>query len=353
MSFFIRNISKSLKLLTDASSQIALGDLSKELNIKTKDEIGVLAQQFEIMRKSLKSRIEANENQAKEIQALNDSLQQKVFDRTKELEKSNKELHQSIRNLELTQRQLIDSEKMASLGSLVAGISHEINTPVGVSLTASTHFSEIIRKLEKEYKNDEITEEGLEKFIQKSVEVSNLIQTNLNRTSQLVRSFKQILVDQISEQKRKFEVKNYIYEVLFSISSITKKSKVEIYVNGDELEINTYAGALSQVISNLVINSIKHGYNRFEEGIITITLRKEGENLRIFYKDDGKGISQENLPKIFDPFFTTNREQGGTGLGLNIVYNIVHSKLKGSIVCTSAPYEGVEFIINIPLNVKD
>lgn len=351
--FFINKISKSIKVLTEASSSITYGDLSKEVIINSKDEIGVLARQFEQMRNAVKKRREINEKQAEEIKLLNDNLQLKVYERTKDLEKSNQDLKQTINDLKMTQKQLIESEKMASLGSLVAGISHEINTPVGVSLTASTHFSQLIKKLKNDYESDNIEEDAFEKFINDSVEVANLIETNLNKTAKLVKSFKQISVDQISEQVREFEVKSYIYEILFSISNITRKTNVEIYVNGDEVSLKTCAGAFSQVITNLIMNSLIHAYNKDDKGTILITVRKENDTLRLFYKDDGKGISKENLSKIFDPFFTTNRENGGTGLGMNIVYNIITSKLKGTITCCSEIGEGVEFLINIPLENKD
>lgn len=347
--YFINKFSDSIKILTEASSEIASGNLSKEIHIKTKDEIGILANKFEMMRNSLKERIETNEKQAKEIKHLNEDLQYKVYERTIELEDSNKELHQSIKNLELTQKQLIESEKMASLGSLVAGISHEINTPVGICVTASTHFSELTKNLKKDYENDSISEESFEKYINNSTEVANLIETNLNKTAKLVKSFKQISIDQISEQRRTFNVKKYIYEILFSISNITRKTNLKIDVVGDDLEIDTYAGAFSQIITNLIINSIIHGFGKNKEGSILIDLKNIDNNLFIIYKDTGKGISPENLPKIFDPFFTTNREQGGTGLGMNIIYNIITSKLNGTIICKSSPNNGVEFTIKIPI----
>lgn len=347
--YFIKKFSDAIKTLTEASTQIASGDLSKEIQIKTKDEIGILANKFEIMRNSLKERIETNENQAIEIKHLNEDLQNKVYERTKELEESNHELHESIKNLELTQKQLINSEKMASLGSLVAGISHEINTPVGVCLTASTHFSELTKNLKRDYENDSITEENFEKYIRNSNEVALLIETNLNKTAKLVKSFKQISVDQISEQSRKFDVKKYIYEILFSISNITRKTNLKIDVVGDDIEIETYAGAFSQIITNLIINSINHGFKKNEVGTILITLENRDNSIYMVYKDSGKGIPKENLPKIFDPFFTTNRENGGTGLGMNIIYNIITSKLNGTIVCNSSPNNGVEFIITIPI----
>ncbi len=169
-----------------------------------------------------------------------------------------------------------------------------------------------------------------------------MISINLQKTAHLVKSFKQVAVDQSTEEKRKFNLKDYLNEVLFSLSPITQKTNLSIILNCDEnLVINSYPGAFSQVISNLIINSIRHGYKEKQVGTILIIASK------YIYKDDGCGISKENLEKIFDPFFTTNRKAGGTGLGLNIIQNIIVKNLNGTITCMSEKNHGVEFTIKI------
>ena len=264
------------------------------------------------------------------------------------LEDSNHELQVSLENLKKTQDKLVESEKMASLGGLVAGVAHEINTPIGIGLTGSSHFLELTQDIIRKFDNEDMTRSDFQEYTQNSLELANLIFSNLKRTNHLIKSFKQISVDQTSEEKRKFELKNYINEILISINSVIKKTKIKVIVNAEnKIYLNSYPGAISQIITNLIFNSINHAYEDNEIGIITIDLKNENEKTIIVYKDDGKGIKKENLSKIFDPFFTTNRNKGGTGLGLNIIYNIITSQLKGSISCDSIENIGVKFIIKI------
>ena len=179
-----------------------------------------------------------------------------------------------------------------------------------------------------------------------------MIFVNLNKTATLIKSFKQVSVDQISEDKRCFNLKEYINDTLLSISNITKKTEIDIRVEGNsDIKLNSYPGAFSQVISSLVINSIRHAYGIKDKGCILINIESKNKNLIINYKDDGKGIKKEHLSKIFNPFFTTNRESGGTGLGLNIIYNIINNNLKGKITCVSEEGKGVLFKIIIPLSL--
>ena len=276
---------------------------------------------------------------SKELNELNKNLEQEVERRTielkvtnEELADSNEELQMTIFNLEETQRQLVISEKMASLGGLVAGVAHEINTPVGIGITGITHFIELNKRITTLYKNEEMSEEEFEHFIDNSLEIANSINTNLLRTAQLVKSFKQISVDQTSEEKREFYLKEYIEEILLSMVNTTRKEDINISIDCDKsIKIYSCPGSFSQIITNLILNSIMHGFANKKGGDITIKVTLDNKKLKIIYTDNGKGIKEENLGKIFDPFFTTNRSNGGTGLGLNIIYNMVTSTLKGSI----------------------
>jgi PAS domain S-box-containing protein len=300
-------------------------------------------------------------NTTEKLNDLNKNLEIEIQKRTQELEltnneleNSNEELQTTIYNLEETQKQLVESEKMASLGSLVAGVAHEINTPVGIGLTGITHFLETSKKMTEDYNNEELTEENFLDFINNTEKIAKLINSNLVRTAQLVKSFKQIAVDQTSDVKRQINIKNYIEEVLFSLSNMTKSTKLDIKIDCNEhLVINTFPGSLSQIITNLITNSIKHGFDENQKGNIFIIIEKENnDTYKLIYKDDGKGIKKENLDKIFDPFFTTNRNNGGTGLGLNIIYNIITNTLKGKIKCISTEGNGVEFIITFQNSKK-
>ena len=282
----------------------------------------------------------------KQIEDFNKDLQEKVKERTSELEESNDELEQTVNNLKETQKRLVESEKLASLGGLVAGVAHEINTPVGVGITGITHFLEVTENVKKEYENNNLSEDVFKKYLDTSEELANLINTNLQRTAHLVKSFKQISSDQTSEEKREFYFKEYIEEILLSISNIIKRTQIKINIKCDEkLKINSYPGLFSQIITNLIINSINHAYKEREEGTILIEVIQKGNHLTLIYKDNGKGVSQKDLKKIFEPFFTTNRKGGGTGLGLNIIHNIITSNLKGEIVCHSQEGKGIEFVI--------
>jgi len=186
-----------------------------------------------------------------------------------------------------------------------------------------------------------------------SINLATSINTNLNRTASLIQSFKQVSVDQTSEEKRKFDLREYLNDILLSIHNLTKKTKLTISIKcSEKIIMDSYPGVFSQIFTNFIINSIHHAYKENERGTLTIELFTKNNDLYVIYKDDGCGIEKEILLKIFEPFFTTNREFGGSGLGLNIVYNIVTSKLKGSITCESKKNKGVTFKVIVPLNTK-
>lgn len=280
-------------------------------------------------------------------------LEFQIYERNAELDQSNRDLQHTIQNLKQTQDKLVESEKMASLGSLVAGVSHEINTPVGVGLMGITQFIDETKAIRKSYQQGELDEEMFEAYLNSATELSQIINKNLERTAHLVKSFKQIAVDQTSEEERNINLKDYLDEIIFSLSSVARKSKVSIKVDCDDnYNVVTNPGLLSQLLTNLIINSITHGFSDSTAGNIEIALRElTDKKFSISYKDDGKGIKKEDLPKIFEPFFTTNRANGGTGLGLNVTYNIVTNALGGTIRCRSEENKGVEF--TIVFNVKE
>ena len=272
--------------------------------------------------------------------------------------KQKAELNQTLEELRSTQEQLVESEKMASLGNLVAGVAHEINTPVGIGITASSSLVEDTKHFAELYKKDKMSRKALEEYLENTFQASELILKNMNRTGELVQSFKQVSVDQMVDEKRKFNLKSYLSDIMLGIKPEFGKKTIKIDIDCDEnLEINSFPGAFAQIITNLTLNSVRHGFRKKEKGNITITAKtkchsersEESSHLLLQYKDDGTGISKENLPKIFDPFFTTNK-QIGTGLGLHIVYNLVTQKLKGNIKCESKEGKGVLFTINLPLH---
>lgn len=263
---------------------------------------------------------------------------------------TNTELKKALETIQQTQEQLINSEKMVSLGRLVAGVAHEINTPLGVGITAASFLKESSNKMSDLYRSGNLKRSDLTNYLDTNSENADILLVNLNRASELVKSFKQIAVDQSIEEKRLFNVKEYINDVLLSLKPKLKKTGISVCVDcPDDLTIFNYAGGLSQILTNFVVNSVLHAYDEDEKGIIKIIIFLDDNKLNFIYKDDGKGIAPEDLHKVFEPFFTTKRGQGGTGLGLNIVYNLVTQKYGGSIICESLHGKGTTFKIKIPI----
>jgi len=269
-------------------------------------------------------------------------LEQKVKERTQELS-------DSLEELKRTQKQLVYSEKMASLGGLVAGVAHEINTPIGLGLTGMTHFMDITVKINELYLQDNLSKDEFEEYLKSANQLAVVILANLKKSAQLVRSFKQVSVDQASEEKREFNLKAYTNEVLLSLTNLTKNRQIDFDVECEDITVYSYPGAYSQILTNLVVNVLNHAFGKNHGGVISIKVSKKAKKLFIEFSDNGKGIKKEYLPKIFDPFFTTNRKNGGSGLGLNIVYNIVKTTFLGNITCSSEEKEGTTFHIELTL----
>ncbi len=283
------------------------------------------------------------------LNRLNIELEDRVKRRTEELENSNQILYKSMEKLKQTQEQLIESEKMAALGSLVAGVAHEINTPIGIGVTAGSFLKSKTEEINSAYIKGELTREGLEKYLLKSISSSELILKNLKRAAELIRSFKKVAVDQTNEQKRRFNLLEYVNDVLTSMRTYLKKSghKIKLKISPD-IELDSFPGIFVQILTNFITNSLNHGFSdRFNGEIIIEAVREENE-LVLIYSDNGNGMTEDVLKRIFEPFFTTKRSAGGTGLGMHIVYNLVNRNLKGTIKCDSKPGSGTTFIIRIP-----
>lgn len=280
------------------------------------------------------------------LQIYSERLEDMVEERTQELS-------QALEELKEAQQQLVEAEKMAALGSLVAGVAHEINTPVGVGVTAASTLRDETELFSSAVQSGKLRRSMLEHYIDVAQESSRLILRNLNRAAELVRSFKQVAVDQTNLEQRSFAVKPYIEEVLRSLSPQLKKAGHRVEVVGDEqLEVDSFPGAFAQLVTNLVMNSLLHAYPQSKTGCLQFSTRREREKVVLEYSDDGCGISAENLSKIFEPFFSTARGRGGTGLGLHIVYNLVTQKLGGTIRCESEVGQFTKFIVQLPLEAE-
>lgn len=260
-------------------------------------------------------------------------------------EEARQQLQQSLIKLEETQKILIESEKMASLGSLVSGIAHEINTPLGVGLSGISQIDHELKNLELRYKKNELTEEALQSYISIMKKLVDTIRDRLNNAVTLVKSFKKISVDQHSEEQREFNLKHYVDSIIFSFQAQLNSKQVKVINNIDDtIVLDSYPGIFSQIFSNLILNSIKHGFETNENNEIILS-SKLTDKLVINYKDNGKGISVEHEKKIFDPFFTTKRGQGGSGLGLHIIYNLITQKLGGTLEHMKVSPHGLGFTI--------
>lgn len=269
------------------------------------------------------------------------------------VEERTERLQKSLERLTLLQNQLVASEKMAALGELVAGIAHEINTPIGVGITAASHLEMSTQTFSDIYNADKLTRQDFEKYLNDATESSKIIFSNLNRAAELIQGFKQVAVDQSSEEQRQFNMKEYLHEILSSLQPKFKNTPHEITVHcPDDISINSYPGALSQILTNLLMNSLKHGFEGIEGGNISIHVEMIGNKIKMIYKDSGNGISKENIKKLFDPFFTTKRGKGGSGLGMYIVFNLITKTLEGEINCYSNIGEGTTFELEFPCQLK-
>ncbi|UZE96395.1 ATP-binding protein [Alkalimarinus alittae] len=287
-----------------------------------------------------------------EIQGLNAQLEQRVTDRTVALSNTNEQLKHALKNLKRTQSELLRADKLAALGAMVAGVSHELNTPIGNAVMAITTLEKQTHIFEAKYQAGDIKRSTFEDYLAISKESEQLVAKNLFRAAELITSFKQVAVDQTSAQKRVFELRQHIAEVLLTLQPQFKKSTVTLKSNVPMgIELNSFPGPLGQVITNLVNNALIHGFEKGERGVISISAEKLADDtVRIIVEDNGKGIPEENLEKVFDPFFSTRLGDGGTGLGLHIVHNIVTDVLAGSMALTSTE-GGAQFTVIIPLAV--
>ncbi|MDD5215872.1 MAG: HAMP domain-containing sensor histidine kinase, partial [Methylococcales bacterium] len=260
------------------------------------------------------------------------------------------EAEQSLTLLQETQESLVQAEKMAALGGLVAGVAHEINTPIGITLTSASFLNEETSKVISLYQQGELGGDELEAYFDNAKQSTELMTMNCHRAADLIQSFKQVAVDQTSDNQREFNLKSYLEEVLVSLRPALKNRDIRVELNcPDDLMILGFPGAISQIVTNFIMNSLTHGYDKNQQGIIKLHISDLPENkIEFRYSDDGKGIPSEIQSKIFDPFFTTQRGNGGSGLGLNLVYNIVHQTLKGSVQVHSVEGEGTTFTIHFP-----
>jgi signal transduction histidine kinase/sugar lactone lactonase YvrE len=283
------------------------------------------------------------------LRTLNEQLESRVEQRTAALQDANRELRNTLDRLTLAQRQLFESEKLASLGGMVAGIAHEINTPLGVGVTAASHLQEEARRMSRLLDADGAQPEDLARFSHAARESADLILRNLQRADRLVKSFKRVAVDQSSEDLRVVDLGACLDEMLMTLGPTLKKTlhRVELECP-PALVVTTAPGALYQIVTNLVMNSLTHGFEPGVAGSIRLLVVRGDDAVTIDYADNGLGMEESVRVRVFEPFFTTRRGQGGSGLGMHIVYSLVTQVLQGHIDCESAPGAGTRFLIRFP-----
>lgn len=283
------------------------------------------------------------------IQDLNADLEDRVARRTSDLEQSNMDLSLALTSLNTAKDQLVQSEKMAALGALVAGVAHELNTPIGNGLTvaSSLHYrvQQFTALMDKGMKRSD-----LEGFLEDTLLAADIITRNLARAGALVTSFKQVAVDQTSSKRRKFSLSVLASEILLTLSPAIRQSACEVTKDiADNLLMDSYPGPVGQILTNLIQNALVHGFQEGQAGTIAITAHLASpDQVILTCQDNGRGISKADLPHIFEPFFTTRMGQGGSGLGLHIVHNLMTSVLGGTIEAYSEPGQGASFRLTLP-----
>ena len=321
-----------LHALLHGVQEIQQGKQDVRVNIHSQNEFTTLGEAFNKMVRDI-------QYTALELHQANDTLEQKVEARTQELANA--------------QQQLIMAEKMASLGQLVAGIAHEINTPLGNSITALSFIHDSQKKVKKLFDSKALTSSDFGQFLQDSDESMSLMETNLRKTSELVKTFKNVAVNQSLEELVEFSVGEHVQEVMLTLRPQLKKTQIEVSFDiDDQLVITSYPSAYYHIFSNMIMNSLKHAFVD-NKGHIQLHIHVAGDRLMVVYEDDGLGIEPEVLKRIFDPFYTTKRGEGGTGLGLYMTYNIVTQQLDGEIEAHSTLGVGTRFNLCLPLLIKD
>ena len=275
-----------------------------------------------------------------------------VEKRTAQLAEQNKALELSYQRLQQTQQQLITQEKMASLGGLVAGVAHEINTPLGICVTATSHLQSEQAQLAEAFANKTMLQSQFNRFMQHLTEGLKILQVNTQRAADLVNSFKQVSVDQSHDSYREFELCQYLNDVLLSLRSRLKQQQCQLLFDCPEpVLLYSDPGAIAQVMTNLIMNALVHGLEGHPQPKIQISIEDTPGEVWLHFSDNGKGMSEDELRQLFDPFFTTKRHQGGSGLGAHIVYNLVTVRLQGTISVSSQPSQGVHYLLRLPKRV--
>jgi signal transduction histidine kinase len=326
---------RPLEALVEASGRIEKGQLDIPIRRVFRDEVGALADSLEATRLALLHLIAQLESRNQELTDANEHLEQRVNERTESLE-------QTLLTLERAQEEIIQTEKLASLGRVVAGVAHELNTPIGNALMVASTIQSELEELNKELASGTMRRTALGSFIERAGEGLTLSMSNLQRAALLISDFKQVAVDQTSDQRRTFDLAEVTNEILNMLQPSLRKSGCEVQKHLiSDLECDGFPGRYGQILTNLVINATIHAFEPGKAGRITVSIDAVGgDTVELRVADNGIGMTEAVRARIFDPFFTTKMGRGGTGLGMHIVHTIVTRIMGGQITVQSAPGEG-------------
>jgi signal transduction histidine kinase len=343
-----------LRQLDQAVGTIQRITRNRDYSIRLPESNLIELQQLGLAFNTMLARVEQNlvRQQQAEKQALdlNSELERQVQQRTTALREANSELLATLETLHQFQRQQIETEKMSSLGDLIAGVAHEINTPVGLVITSTSILRDKLDLLNEKFNDNSITRADFERFIEASADNLELIQRNIERTADLINQFRQLAMDQLAEEEKTFLIAELCRTVVNqSRQRLPELATIAVHIDcPEELEVTCRMGPLQHVLAELVQNSVIHGFAERHYGEIEIkVVRSAPQQVAITYRDSGSGIPAELERRIFDPFITSRRRKGSTGLGLHLVYNLVTQVLGGTIEVNSKHRDGAEFTLKI------
>ena len=346
-------VTRHIYRITHYSQNLTSSNLDTPLILdarpNSKDELDELAEAINKMRVTLKDEIIKLETAENELLQFSGELEVKVFERTEALQASNAQLQQSLSDLTLAKDQLVQSEKMASLGQLVAGVAHEVNTPLGICVTSVSALREKVHELQKDVESGKLTKTKLETNLNLFNEYQDIVEKSLTKAVELIRSFKSVAVEQHTDPEISINLAKHVVDVVNTVKTLFKRKNYKLNIDVDEnLNLVTFPSAWNQILTNFLMNSHIHGFEDKHDGEISISFKLNDNELVMTYQDNGKGIDKSLIKRIFDPFVTTKRGQGGSGLGLNIVYNLISSKLGGTIECVPTDV-GTTFKVVVPV----
>lgn len=318
------------------------------------EEIRFLSHHINTLLDTIVAYINIQQKKEQQILQLNSNLEMNVAARTQELATTNDALNSSLQQLQLYQSELIEQQKMAALGQLVAGVAHEINTPIGIGVTAIATLMEQLKHLDKTYQENLLTAKGMKIFLAESQDCSEMVFRNLCRAADLISTFKQVAVEHSNDSQQQVCLSKVIKDILFTLQPKFKNTPYSFQLNcSDQIIVQINVAALQQIIINMVMNSLIHGFDQRDQGLILIDVNLQEQNCTISVTDNGNGIPPAIVKTIYDPFVTTKRGQGGSGLGMHLVYNLVSVALKGRIVQDEQHRLGARFIITFPQGVAN